>query len=224
MARTACVSSKAHLADWLLFVGSRVFYLSLKGWCHCWYAGQLVPDTRQSPAARLMSYVQKKCQISYVFRRWGGVLRILTQRRTFRAGLDSLKSKWLNNDLNNGELFKHCLSHLLFFSLLPVIQEKQGSGQEKHAPQDDDEGTEHEGIAQTEETPQRRCSVALLKGIWDLQGEAPAQKKRRENLLKLIIRQNSLRYPVMLWHTTWLCSHHDTGNRNELCMFHFSNR
>lgn len=75
--------------------------------------------------------------------------------KTFRAGLDFFKSKWPNNELNNSELFQHCLSHLLFFSLLSVIQEKQGSGQEKHAPQDDDERTEHEGIAQTEETPQR---------------------------------------------------------------------
>lgn len=52
-------------------------------------------------------------------------------------------------------VLKQCLSHLLFLSLFSVVQEKQGSGQEKHAPQDDDERAEHEGIAQTEELPQR---------------------------------------------------------------------
>lgn len=46
------------------------------------------------------------------------------------------------------------LSHLLFLGLLPVVQEEEGGGQEKHAPKDDDEGAEHQGIAQTEEAPQ----------------------------------------------------------------------
>lgn len=61
------------------------------------------------------------------------------------------------------------MSHLLFLCLLPVVQEEQGSGQEKHAPQDDDEGTQHESVAQTEEPPQRRGGVALLEGVGDLQ-------------------------------------------------------
>lgn len=52
-------------------------------------------------------------------------------------------------------LFQRGLSHSLLLSLLSVIQEEQGRGQEKHAPQDDDEGTQHQGIAQTEEVPQR---------------------------------------------------------------------
>lgn len=47
------------------------------------------------------------------------------------------------------------LSHLLFLGLLPVVQEEEGRGEEKHAPQDDDEGAEHQGVAQTEEAPQR---------------------------------------------------------------------
>lgn len=47
------------------------------------------------------------------------------------------------------------MSHLLFVSLVSVIQEEKGCDQEKHAPQDDDEGAEHQGIAQTEEAPQR---------------------------------------------------------------------
>lgn len=53
------------------------------------------------------------------------------------------------------KLSKQCLSHLLFLGLLSVVQEKQRSGQEKHAPQDDDKGTEHEGITQAEEPPLR---------------------------------------------------------------------
>lgn len=62
-------------------------------------------------------------------------------------------------------LFQKCLRHLLFLSLLSVIQEEQGRGQEKHAPQDNDEGTQHQGIAQTEEVPQRGSLVALLEGV-----------------------------------------------------------
>lgn len=62
-----------------------------------------------------------------------------------------------------------CVSHLLFLRFLPVVQEEQGSGQEKHAPQDDDEGTQHESVAQTEEPPQRRAGIALLEGVRDLQ-------------------------------------------------------
>lgn len=42
----------------------------------------------------------------------------------------------------------------LFLSFLPVVQEKQRRGQEEHAPQDNDEGTEHEGISKTQELPQ----------------------------------------------------------------------
>lgn len=63
-----------------------------------------------------------------------------------------LKNEQVNNKWNN-DSFGQCLNHLLFLGLLSVIQEKQCSGQEKHAPQDDDEGTEHEGIAQTQELP-----------------------------------------------------------------------
>lgn len=105
---------------------------------------------------------------------WGGVFGFLDLllRKSVEASIKYLKNGWLNNRWKNDELFKQCLSHLLFLGLLPVIQEKQRSGQEKHAPQDDDKGTEHEGIAQTEEPPQRWRSVALLKGIRDLQ---PAQ-------------------------------------------------
>lgn len=89
--------------------------------------------------------------------------------------------KYLNNKWNNDELFKQCLSHLLFLGLLPVIQEKQRRGQEKHAPQDDDEGTEHEGIAQTEEPPQRWRSVALLEGVRDLENRHRREKRFNSN-------------------------------------------
>lgn len=76
--------------------------------------------------------------------------------------------------------YSNSLSHLLFLGLLSVIQEKQSSGQEKHAPQDDDEGTEHEGIAQAEEPPQRWHGVALLKGVRDL------LPRREDDLFTLI--------------------------------------
>lgn len=64
---------------------------------------------------------------------------------------------------------QHCVSLLLFLRLLPIVQEEEGSGQEKHAPKDDDEGTQHEGVAQTEEPPKRRGGITLLEGVWDLQ-------------------------------------------------------
>lgn len=74
------------------------------------------------------------------------ICEALTQKVS-GGNLKYLKNEWLNTKCNNDELLKQRLSHLLFVGLLPVIQEKQCSGQEKHAPQDDDEGTEHEGIA-----------------------------------------------------------------------------
>jgi len=87
----------------------------------------------------------------------------------------------MNSKLNNDESFKQCLSHLLFLGLLPVIQEKQRRGQEKHAPQDDDEGTEHEGIAQTEEPPQRWRRIALLKVVGDLHHKYTQQQTHRHH-------------------------------------------
>lgn len=99
---------------------------------------------------------------------WTKVVCFWSRWRTSQESIKYLKNKWLNNTWNNDELFQQCLSHLLFLGLLPVIQEKQRCGQEKHAPQDDDEGTKHEGIAQAEEPPQRWRSVALLKGVGDL--------------------------------------------------------
>lgn len=60
-----------------------------------------------------------------------------------------------------------CCLVTLGLGFIFVIQEIERGGQEKHAPQDDDEGTKHEGIAQTQEPPQCWCSVLLLKGVRD---------------------------------------------------------
>lgn len=92
-----------------------------------------------------------------------------------------------------------CVSHLLFLCLLPVVQEEQGSGQEKHAPQDDDEGTQHESVAQTEEPPQRRAGVALLEGVRDL------QRRNRERTEKK--KCHEIQRGFILLQAPWMSPH-----------------
>lgn len=119
-----------------------------------------------------------------------------------------LKNEWLNNIWNNDELFKNSPSHLLGLGFVFVIQEIERGSQEKHAPQDDDEGAKHEGIAQTQEPPQCWCSVLLLKGVGDLQ---PGQTHTQWHMTtttnttkgKIVLIQNLIFiYLLMLWHTT----------------------
>lgn len=60
--------------------------------------------------------------------------------------------------------------HSLLLSLGTVTEEEESSGKEEHATQDHDEGAEHEGVAQTQELPERGVLGALADQVRDLRG------------------------------------------------------
>lgn len=60
--------------------------------------------------------------------------------------------------------------HSLLLSLGTVTEEEESSGEEEHATQDHDERAEHEGIAQTQELPERGVLGALADQVRDLRG------------------------------------------------------
>lgn len=65
--------------------------------------------------------------------------------------------------------------HSLLLGLGTVTEEEESSGKEEHAPQDDDEGAEHEGVAQTQELPERGVLGALADQVRDLRGGGTRQ-------------------------------------------------